>query len=132
MGVDFKITSIQTVKNTLGFLYVDVEFLDAGRVFHREDFVMQISPTVRRYTGPELAEGETPEPKDYVEEAVDVKAAIIENITRYVKSSAFGRGGDTRDPNIFRDDTDPLGLKATPGVAALIGAVQAVEDQAVA
>lgn len=119
----FKITSLQTVKGS-NMLYADVEFLDdAGQVVHLNDFIMQISPTQIVYIGPPLANDESPDPKDFEEQPVDVEAVITSNITRYAHryNDFAGLTADNRDASIERDNTDPLDLKADPKVTDLIG-----------
>jgi len=117
----FKITKIETVKGSHR-LYVDVAFLDGGKIVHRNDFVMQIRRTHREYVGAEGPNGEILEPKAYEEQANDVAAEIVANIRRYVARVDMKRRVDNRDQSIVTEDTDPLGLRAAPGVADLIGA----------
>lgn len=128
--MDYKITKIETPKGT-AYLYVDVEFIDqSGEVVHRNDFVMQIPPTRRVYIGPELAEGETPDLKDYEEQETDVKTEIIGNIERYI-SRIEARGTsrlDARDPSIKTDQEDPLELKTKLGVVEMIGVIQSKDE----
>lgn len=117
----FKIALMRTVKGT-NYLYLDVAFLDGGKIVHRNDFVMGIRPTHRRYTGREGPDGERLDegPEYYEEYGTDVAAEIVANIRRYAARSPMERADD-RDPGIRTEDTDPLGLKAAPGVADLIG-----------
>jgi len=116
----FKITKIETVKGSHR-LYVDVAFLDGGKIVHRNDFVMQIAPVHREYTGEEGPNGEILDPKAYEERENDVAAEIVANIRRYVERADMKRA-DNRDSRIKTEDTDPLGLRAKEGVTDLIGA----------
>jgi hypothetical protein len=122
----FKIIEIQTVKGT-GRLYVDVAFLDGGQIVHRNDFVMELRPTHRRYIGRVGENGEQLDKgEEYFEEYdTDVAATIVANIQRDAARAAMKRA-DNRDPGIVIEDTDPLGLRAKEGVADLIGAEVAV------
>jgi hypothetical protein len=117
--VKFKIEGMQTVKGS-NRLYVDVAFLEGGEVVHRNDFIMQIAPTHRRYVGDLGPDGEILDPKAYEEYETDVAATIVANIQRYAARAAMKRA-DNRDLGIITEDTDPLGLRAKPGVADLIG-----------
>lgn len=116
----FKINEMQTVKGGTR-LYVDVEFIDGGKTVHRNDFVMEVQPTYRVYVGELGPEGEVLDPKAYETHDTDVAQEILGNIRRYVARSAMVKK-DNRDRRIPIEDTDPLGLRAKPEVAALIGA----------
>lgn len=118
-----RIADIKTVKGT-GMLYVDVEFLDAqSQPMHRNDFIMQIAPTYRVYVGEIGPEGEILDPKAYEERETDVPAEILANIHAYLaRHPDLGKlPANYRNPRIPREDTDPLGLRARPGVADLLG-----------
>jgi hypothetical protein len=117
----FRVTDIKTVEKT-NLLYIDVEFLDQGQVVHRNDFIMQLRPTHRVYVGPLGPNGEVLDPKAYEERETDVPAEILANIRAYVARTDFAKVRfDHRDPGVRREDTDPLGLRARPGVAVLVG-----------
>jgi hypothetical protein len=119
-----RIADIKTVARA-GLLYVDVAFLDDQReVVHRNDFVMQIAPTYRVYTGELGPNGEILDPEAFEELQTDVPAVILTNIRAYlVRHPDLSKlPADCRDPHIRREDSDPLGLRARPGVADLVGA----------
>lgn len=120
----YRVEAIQTVKGG-GLLYVDVAFLDdQGGLLHRNDFVMQMAATQHRYTE-YTGEGKERRPvlASYEEYDTDVKQQILENIKGYLDRVDVAKGKeDRRDPGISTEDTDPLGLRAAPGVAELVGA----------
>ena len=129
--MEFRIVSLRTL--TVGgthFLYVDVEFLELGRVLHRNDFVMQITAQRRVYVGPDLPDDGSipPDPADYELQDNDVRAIIVANIRAYAAraSAQFAARPDNRDARLARAavDTDPLGLRARPDVAALVGRLE--------
>jgi hypothetical protein len=118
-----RIEAIQTVKGS-ALLHADVAFLDdKGQVVHRNDFIMQIAPTYRVYVGEIGPAGEILDPEAYETHETDVPAEILTNIRAYLaRHPDLGKlPADYRDPHIQREDTDPLGLRARPGVAALVG-----------
>jgi hypothetical protein len=116
-----RVEAIRTVEGT-GLLHVDVAFLDQDQVVHRNDFIMQIAPAYRVYTGALGPDGEILDPKAFEERQTDVVAEVLANIRAYVARTDFGKSRfDRRDPAIRTEDTDPLGLRARPGVAALVG-----------
>ena len=118
----FKITKIETVKGSHR-LYVDVAFLDGGKIVHRNDFVMQIALTHCEYVGRVGPDGEQLDKGEQYFETrdTDVAAEIVANIRRYAERADMKRV-DNRDPDISTEDTDPLGLRAKEGVTDLIGA----------
>lgn len=127
----YRIESIGTIRGT-NLLYVDVAFLVEGdnNVVHRNDFVMQIEPTSFRYnrwidTGKVDDLGEPilePDINSREEYDTDVRAVILENIARYVARIDVRKVAvDRRDTRIKVEDTDPLGLRAAPGVTKLVG-----------
>ena len=122
MSIKFKITWIETVKGT-HYIYLDVAFLKGGQVMHRNDFIMQIQPVYRIYIGRVGPNGEQLDQGDeyFEQHDTDVRAAILDNIRRYVARADLAVK-DNRDRGIRTEDTDPLGLRARPGVAELIGA----------
>jgi hypothetical protein len=116
----FRIEKIRTVVGT-NLLYVDVAFLEDNQVIHRNDFVMQLKPTHTVYIG---RVGPNGEPLDkgaeyFEEHDTDSAAEIVANIQAYA-SRASMRRLDNRDRNLSVEDTDPLGLRVRPAVAALI------------
>jgi hypothetical protein len=118
----FRIERIETVRGSQR-LYVDVAFLQADKVVHRNDFIMEIRPTHVEYIGRVGPDGERLDqgPEYYEERANDVAAEILANIRRYAGRATIRRL-DNRDGGIATEDSDPLGLRAAPGVAELIGA----------
>jgi hypothetical protein len=120
----FRVESIRTVAKT-NHLYVDVAFLDAGRVVHRNDFIMQIPARQREYVGDVGPDGEILDPEAYEETDSDAAGIIAANIRRYVGRAKM-ETPDARSPRIETEDTDPLGLRARPEVAALVNVEVAV------
>lgn len=118
----FRIEGIQTVAKT-NLLYIDVAFLENGQVAHCNDFIMQIAPTYQVYIGRVGPNGEQLDqgPEYFETFDTDVAALIQENIQRYAGRADMALQ-DNRDLSLSTEDTDPLGLRARPGVAALIGA----------
>ena len=117
----FKIMRIETLKGT-NYLYLDVIFLnDDNKIIHHNDFIMQIAPTHRVYVGRIGPDGEQLDTgKEYFKiYDNDVAAEILANIRHYVARATMKRS-DNRDQRIITEDTDPLGLRARPDVAALI------------
>lgn len=120
-SLKFRIEKIQTVTKTT-LLYVDVVFLENDQVIHCNDFIMQIWPTYQTYIGRVGPNGKQLDkgPEYFEEHDTDVAGEILANIGRYAARSAMNEA-DNRDPGIVTEDSDPLGLRAKPGVADLIG-----------
>jgi hypothetical protein len=112
----------QTALDSGILLYLDVEvYTDAGQLIHHNDFVMQIPRFKRTYTGPELAEGEQPDPANFITERLtrtEVRAQAVVNIRGYVQriKAALAENKpvrfDNRDPSLPATDEDPDGLIA--------------------
>lgn len=125
--MDYKITQIEMVKDSSA-LYVEAEFLENDEVVHRNDFVMQVKPTRRVYSGPPLAEGEEPDPENYTVEQVDVAGVITANIESYIDRfearPQAARKADNRSRKIQRDKVDRLAVLNRAELRALLGQVR--------
>ena len=116
----YKILSTQTVKGT-NYVYFDVEFVQGGKVIHKNDFILDIKPTFLEYTGRVDRDGELLD-DTFIEHDTDLDKVIKDNVSEYVKNFApFSDGRlDKRSKGIEKNDTDPLGIRADKQVTDLI------------